>query len=161
MTINCNLTEADYRAMRKYAIFRYRKMHWLFAAMLLPLLAFVWFSNKSETTMAVKIASLVVVIMLWVIIFLVLVVAWKLISRFTGGAFRASVGPHVFEIGDEIFTESNAEGRIETRAAGIRHIAETSRHFFIITKTGRGHVIPKKDMESFDAMRLLQSKIGK
>ena len=29
MTINCNLTESDYRAFRRYVMFRLRKMHWL------------------------------------------------------------------------------------------------------------------------------------
>jgi len=161
MTINCNLTEADYRAMRNYVRFRYRKIHWFLAVVLISLLAFVWFSNKPQATTGEKIAGLVGVAVVWVILTLILYVAWKIISRFTGGRFRGSVGPHVFEVGDDVFTESNAEGRTETRIAGIRHIAETPAHFFILTATGRGHVIPKKDVQSFDALRSLQSKVMK
>ena len=84
---------------------------------------------------------------------------WKLITRFTGGRFRGSVGPHVSVVSDEMFTETNADGKIETRFAGIRHIGETPAHFFILTTTGRGHVVPKRDLQDFDALHSLQSSV--
>ena len=142
-------------------MFRYRKMHWFFAVVLISLLALVWFSNGPEATTGEKIAGLVGIVVVWVILMLIFYVALKIIARFTGGRFRGSVGPHVFEVSDEVFTESNAEGKTETRVAGIRHIAETPAHFFILTTTGRGHVIPKRDVQSFEALRSLQSKVTK
>lgn len=161
MTINCNLTESDYRAMRRYVIFRYRKLHWFFAVVLISLLAFVWFSNKPEATTGEKIAGLVGVAVVWVILMLIFSVAWKVIARFTGARFRGSIGPHVFEVSDDVLIESNSEGRIETRVAGIRHIAETSAHFFILTTTGRAHVVPKRDVQSFEPLRSLLSRVTK
>src|SRR5260370_34790123 len=101
MTINCNLTEADYRAMRKYVLFHYRKVHWFLGVVLIPLLVFVWFSNRPDVATRVKIASLVGVIVLWVILLVIFYVAWKIIARFTGGGFRVSVGPQFFDIGDD------------------------------------------------------------
>jgi len=85
----------------------------------------------------------------------------RLISRFTGTRFRGINGEHVFEISDEGLTESNANGKIETRLGGIRRIDETLQHFFVITTTGTGHVIPKRDLESPDALRALQARVTK
>jgi hypothetical protein len=85
--------------------------------------------------------------------------AWKLITRFTGGGFRGSLGPHVFEISEDSIVESNAQGRTETKIAGLRRIAETDSHFFVITNTGTGYVIPKRDLQSNDALYALQQKI--
>jgi hypothetical protein len=159
MTINCNLTESDYKAFRRYVMFRYRKIHWYFAVLLISLLALVWFSNKPEATLTEKIAGLVGVVVAWGILMLVFAVFWKLVTRFTGGRFRGSIGPHAFEIGEDTFTESNAQGRQEVRVAGLRHVAETDSHFFVITNTGTGHIIPKRDLQSFDALYDLQKRV--
>jgi hypothetical protein len=83
----------------------------------------------------------------------------RLISRFISASFRGTIGEHVFEISDDGLTESNANGKIETRLGGIRRIDETAQHFFVITTTGVGHVIPKRDLESPDALRALQARV--
>jgi hypothetical protein len=67
----------------------------------------------------------------------------------------------VFEISDVGLTEANASGKIETRLVGIRRIDETRQHFFVITTAGMGHIIPKRDFESWDALRALKSTIPK
>src|SRR5690242_6421789 len=136
MTISCNLTESDYRAMRRYLLFRYRKVHWYYAVVLITLLAFVWFSNKPETPTAEKIAGLVGVIVVWLLFMTVFVIGWKILSRFTGGRFRGSTGPHVFEIEQNRFVESNTAGRTEIALAGLRHVAETDLYFFVFSRTG-------------------------
>ena len=140
-------------------MFRYRKMHWYFAVLVIFLLALVWSSNKPEATLTEKIAGLVGVVVAWGILMLVFVVFWKLVTRFTGGRFRGSIGPHVFEIGEETFAESNAQGRQEVRVAGLRRVAETDSHFFVITNTGTGYIIPKRDLQSFDALYDLQKRV--
>jgi len=160
MSINCNLTESDYRAFRRYVMFRYRKMHWFFAAILISLLALVWFSNKPEATLTEKIAGLIGVIVMWCVLMLVFVVVWKLFTRFTGGRFRGSIGPHTFEIGEDTFAESNTQGRQEVRVAGLRRVAETDLHFFVITNTGTGYVIPKRDLQSLDELYALQKRVA-
>lgn len=147
--------------MRRYFLFRYRKLHWFFAVVLIPLLVLNWFSYKSDAPVKEKVFGLIGLVALWAATMLILLVAWKVIALFTGGRFRGSLGPHVFEVGDEVFTESNANGKIETRLAGIRHIAETPTHFFVLATTGRGHVIPKKDLVSLDPLRSLQSRVAK
>jgi hypothetical protein len=160
MTINCNLTESDYRAMRRYVMFRYRKVHWYYAVITIFLLVFLWFSNKPETPTAEKIAGLVGVVIVWCILMVVFVVGWKILTRFTGGRFQGSIGPHVFEIGEDRFVESNAEGRKGITLAGLRHVAETDSHFFIIGKTGTGYVIPKRELQSYDALHELQKRVA-
>ena len=161
MTINSNLTESDYRAFRRYVLFHYRKMHWYVAAVLVSLLAFVWFSNKPETTLADKVAGEVGVVVIWAIFMVVFFFAWKVIMRVTGGRFRGSIGPHVFEIGEETFAESNAQGRHELRVTALRRVAEIDSHFIVLTNTGTGYVIPKRDLQSFDALYELQKRVAK
>jgi hypothetical protein len=161
MIINSNLTESDYRALRRYVMFRYRKLHWYYGLILVCLLTFSWFSNKPDATITEKISGLVGIMILWAVFMIVLLLFLKMMTRFRGGRFRGSVGPHIFEVGDDFFTESNADGKIEIRLGGIRHIGETPTYFFVITATGRGHVIPKKDLQDFDALHSLQSKVTK
>ena len=160
MTINCNLTESDYRAFRRYLLFRYRKIHWYVAAVLISLLALVWFSSEPDATLAVKISSLIGVIVTWGILMLVIVIAQKLLTRFTGGRFQGSIGPHTFEIGEDTFAESNAQGRQEVRVAGLRRVAETDLHFFVITNAGTGYVLPKRDLQSVDSLHALQKRVA-
>jgi hypothetical protein len=159
MVINCNLTDTDNQAMRRYFIFRYRKMHWFVAVVLVSLLTFVWFSNKPNTPVMEKIAGLMGIAIIWVVLMLIFSIAWKITMRITGGRFRGSIGPHVFEINEDRFIESNAEGRKEVTLAGLRHIAETHSHFFVFTKTGIAFVIPKRDLQNVDAIRELQKKV--
>ena len=124
MSITCNLTESDYRAFRRYVIFRLRKLHWFFAVVMVTLLAFVWFSNKPGTPLSQKIVGELAVVIIWGILMLIFLGASKLITRFTGGRFLGSTGPHTFEIGEETFAEINAQGRQEVRIAGLRRVAE-------------------------------------
>jgi hypothetical protein len=160
MSITCNLTESDYRAFRRYVIFRLRKLHWFFAVVMVTLLAFVWFSNKPGTPLSQKIVGELAVVIIWGILMLIFLGASKLITRFTGGRFLGSTGPHTFEIGEETFAEINAQGRQEVRIAGLRRVAETEKHFFIITNAGTGYVIPKRDLQSFDPLFDLQKKVA-
>jgi hypothetical protein len=157
MTINCNLTESDYRAMRRYVIFRYRKLHWYCVFLLACALALSWFSDKPDATMTEKISGLVGMVVLW----LFFMGAFLLFLRFSGGKFRGSVGAHVFEVSDDDFTESHADGKRELRLAGIRHIGETQTHFFVISTTGGGHVLPKRDFQDYDALHSLQARVTK
>jgi hypothetical protein len=140
-------------------MFRYRKMHWYLGAVMIFLLVFVWFSNKPDTPLAEKIAGLVVVVVLWGILMLLFFAFWKLVTRLTGGRFRGSIGQHIFEVGEDTFAESNAQGRQEVRVSGLRRVVETDLHFFVITNSGTGYVIPKKDLQSFDALHALQKRV--
>ena len=157
MTINCNLNESDYRAMRRYVLFRYRKLHWVFIFILAAALALSWFSEKPDAAMTDKIRGLVAMVVLWSIF----MGASLLFMRFSGGRFRGSVGPHIFDVSDDSFIESHADGRKESKIAGIRHVGETRTHFFVLTKTGGVYVVPKRDFQDCAALHSLQAKVAK
>ena len=161
MAINCNLTESDYRAFRNYVRFRYRKLHWYLAIIVVSLLSVVWFSHKPQAALGERIASVVGVLIAWVVFMLIFLLIWKIATRLTGGRFRGCLGPHVFEIGEETFTASNSQGRQEVRLTALRRMAETDSYFFIITNAGTGYVIPKRDLQSYEALHVLQKKVAK
>jgi hypothetical protein len=161
MTAHCELTDSDYRAFRRHVLFRYRKIHWLYGGMLALILSLTWFGGRPEETTTDKIYLLIGGVVIFGGAGLVFYFILRLVSRFTGTRFRGTTGKHVFEISDDGLTESNANGKIETRLGGIRRIDETPQHFFVITTTGMGHVIPKRELESSDALRSLQSRVMK
>jgi len=161
MTVRCNLDASDYRAFHRHVLFRYRKIHWLYGGMLALILLITWLGGPPEETVTDKIHALIGGVVLFGGAGLVFYIILRLISRFTGGRFRGTTGEHVFEISDDVLVETNRNGRIETRLGGIRRIDETARHFFVLTTTGMGHVIPKRGLESPDALRALKSRVGK
>ena len=126
--------------------------------MLTLLLLFTWF-GKPETSTKERLYALVGVVVVSGGFALALLLVLRIISQFTGAGFRGTLGEHVFEFTEDGLTETNANGKIETRAAAIRGIDETPKHFFVITTTGLGHVIPKRDLQNMDALRVLQSRV--
>ena len=161
MTARCDLDDSDYRAFRRHVMFRYRKIHWLYGGMLALILLLTWYGGRPEETTTDKIYLLIGSAVIFGGAALVFYIILRLISRFTGGSFRGTTGEHVFEISDDGIIESNTNGKIETRLDGIKRIDETAQHFFIITTTGMGHIIPKRALESPDALRVLQSRVAK
>jgi len=141
-------------------MFRYGKTDWYIAVLLISLVAIVLFTEKPEATLTEKIAGLVGDMVYWCVVLLFFAGLSKLETRFTGGHFRGSIGPHTFEIGEDTFSESNALGRQEVRIAGLRRVAETNLHFFVIANTGFGYVIPKRDLQSFDVLYALQKRVA-
>lgn len=161
MIAHCNLDDSDYKAFRRHVMFRYHKIHWLYGGMLALILLLTWFGGRPEETTTDKIYALIGGVIIFGGACLVLYLILRLVDRFTRTRFRGTTGEHVFEISDDGLTESNANGKIETRIGGIRRIDETAQHFFVITTTGMGHVIPKRGLESPDALRVLQSRVTK
>jgi hypothetical protein len=161
MTITCNLTDADYRAFRRHVMFRYRKIHWLYGALLVLLLALTWFGGKPEETVTDKIYLLIGSAFIFGGLAAAFLFVLWLVGRFTGTRFRGPTGQHVFEISDDGLTESSVNGKVETRLAAIRRVDETQTHFFVISSAGIGHVIPKRELQSADALRTLQSRVTK
>src|SRR5580704_4685856 len=125
MTITCNLTNADYSAFRFHAMFRYRKIHWVYGTLLAILLWQTWSGAKPEKSLADKIYLLIATAFMFVGLVVAFLFLFSLFRRFTGTRFRGTTGEHVFEISDEGVTESNANGKIETRLAAIRRVDET------------------------------------
>src|SRR5579859_2112579 len=118
MTIQCNLTESDYRAMRRYFFFRYRKLHWFFIVAWIWVAVVNWRSYKTDAAMIQKVFGLVAVTVIWIATILLLWAVWKIIAYVTGGRFRASIGPHVYDISEDGLVESNSDGRKEIKVSG-------------------------------------------
>jgi hypothetical protein len=154
MTLACNLTESDYRAFRRHIMFRYRKLHWLYGGMLGLVIVALWFGGGPEKTLADKIGALIA----GAVAFCGAVLFLSVVRRFTRTGFRGTLGAHTFEISDQGITESNVNGKVETLLPAIRRIDETARHFFVVTTSGVGHVLPKRDLPSFDAIRSLRAR---
>lgn len=160
-TYECNLTKADYKAFRRYVFFKYRKFHWLYALLVAGLMLLNWFEAEPGDSTYQKICTLVAMLVIlggWMAVFFLILAIFR---KFTGGRHRGPLGPHVFEISEGAFTETNPDGRVETRVQAIRRIGETRDHFFIINSSGVGHVVPKRCLPDLDAMRELQSKVGR
>ena len=113
-------------------MFRYRKIHWLYGGMLALLLLLTWLGGKPEETTTERVFALVGVVVVFGGFALIFLLVLRVISRFTGARFRGTLGQRAFEISEDGVTESNTNGRIETRVSGIRRIDETPHHFFII-----------------------------
>jgi YcxB-like protein len=161
MTITCDLTDADYRAFRRHMMFRYQKIHWFYCALLVLLLSLTWFGGKPEETVTDKIYLLVGTAFTFGGLTLAFLFIRWLVGRFRGTRFRGPTGQHAFEISDDGLTETSVNGKVETRLTAIRRVDETPQHFFVISSAGIGHVIPKRDLESADALRALQSRVTK
>ncbi len=161
MIIRCNLDDSDYRAFRRHVMLRCYRVQWLFGGMLALVLLLTWFGGRPEETTTDKGYLLIGTIIIFGGGSLLFYFLLRLLSRFTGGRFRGTTGEHVFEISNDGLSESNANGKVETLLRGIRRVDETAQHFFIITTTGLGHVIPKRTLESSDALRDLQSRVRK
>jgi hypothetical protein len=155
MTARCTLIASDYRAFQRHVLFRYRKIHWVYGGVLTIILLVSWFGAPPEATRAEKISTLVGS----VIIFSGLVAVLSVIVHFLGSRFRGTLGEHIFDISEAGITESNASGKIETHVVGIRGVDEAKNHFFVITKSGLGHVLPKRDLETSEPIRALQAAV--
>lgn len=161
VTFNSTLNDSDHRAFRRHVLFRYRKIHWLYGGILAILLLQTWFGGKPEETLTVKIFYLIgVLITFGGFVLLFYLVLW-VIGRLTGTRFRGTLGQHVFEISSDSITESNHNGKIETRLSAVRRIDETPLHFFVITTTGMCIIIPKRDVPNCDMLRSLRMRIGR
>jgi HAMP domain-containing protein len=155
LNVHCILTPSDYRALRRHVALRYQRLPWFYAAALMVVLAMSWFSGPPDETTAHKVQSLFGA----TVLFILLVALLSLIGRLTGSRSRATLGDHAFEISADGITEINPHGRVETHLNGIRSVDETDRYFFILTKAGRGHVIPKAALSTADELRALQTAV--
>jgi len=155
MTVRCILVASDYRAFQRHVLFRYRKIHWLFGTMLALILLLNWVGAPPGATNMEKIQSLVGA----TVVFSGLTTVLLLIRRLFGSGFRGTLGEHTFDISESGITESNATGTVETRLEGIRSVDETTNHFFVITKTGLGHVLPKRDLRDTQTLQSLRDAV--
>ena len=161
MTVRCNLTGSDYRAFYRHVLFRHHKVHWLYGGMLaLLLLLLTWLGMAPEETTRGSVFALIGGFVVCGGIAVIALRILRVASRSKCTCFRGKVGEQVFELTEDGLVESNSNGNIESRAPAIRLIDETPDYFFIITTTGMGHVIPKRDLRSTDALRVLRTWVA-
>jgi hypothetical protein len=158
MIARCHLTRADYRAFQLHALFRYRKVHWLYGVILIFILLQSWFSEK---TLFERISLMIGATVMFAVAITILTAITLILSHFLGTRFRGTTGEHIFEVSTDGISESHANGKVETKISGIKRIDETARHFFVLTSCGLGYIIPKRDLDSFDSLHALQASIEK
>ena len=161
MTIHTDLTESDYKAYRRYALFKYRKMHLAYIPILLFFIFISWFGAEPGQTLADGIWQFIASLVTMAVVMFVFILVFRLVQRLTRTRFPGTMGPHTFEIGADAITETNRDGRTERPIAGMRRVAEEKNHFFIITAQGLGYIIPKRDLDpqGTDALREVRSKV--
>jgi len=161
MTIQTDLNQSDYKAYRRYALFKYRKMHLAFVPVLLFFIFISWLEAEPGKTLADGIWQFIAGLVTIAVVMFVVMLIFRLVQRFTRTRFQGTMGPHTFEIGADTITETNRDGRNESRISGMRRVAEERNHFFIITAQGLGYIIPKRDLDpqGTDALRELRNKV--
>jgi hypothetical protein len=135
--------------------FRYQRVHWIYAIALVLVLCANWFGSPPEQPTAEKVAGLFGATIVFTSLVLVLLLARRVFGSRSGG----TVAEHAFDISADSITETNPHGRVETRAEGIRSVDETPGYFFVIAKTGYGHIIPKAALGATGEIRELQATV--
>ena len=164
MTIKTTLTARDYRAFKRHVLFRYRKIHWIFAVPLLLIIGISWFGGKPDESVGHRVAVLLGALIAWIAVCIVMFAMLALVRRLTGARFRPQLGEHIFEVSEAGVVEENTFARTETKRAGIKRVDDTTQYFFVITTSGSGHIIPKRDVtqpaELLTLKALLEGKNG-
>ena len=163
MVFRCDLTEADYRTFHRHIQWRYQKSAWIYAATALLFLVLLWFGGESGENVRDK-SQRVVGVLALTAAFLMMVspIVWIfvwLFRRVRRRRLRGWVGERVYDISAEGLRASSRNGKIETPVSAIWRFDETRRHFFIITRGGWGHIIPKRDLSDSQPIRELQSRV--
>lgn len=159
MTIKTNLTQADYRAFQKHVAFRYRKLHLIFAIPLIFVALSSWFGGKPGETAAHRLSVVLVSIVFLVVVMAVFLTLLWLIKRVSKAKFMPQLGAHTFEVTADGVIEENEATRLETKTVGIQRIDDRPEHYFVITKSGLGHIIPKRDVPNPDALLALKADL--
>ncbi|HXR05998.1 MAG TPA: YcxB family protein [Candidatus Acidoferrum sp.] len=163
MTLRCNLTEADYRAFKRHIERRYEKAPWIYAGIALLFSALLWIGDKSGESVRDKIERVIGVLGLTAVVLLIASpIVWMfmwLFRRLTRRRWHGWIGERVYDISAEGVRVSSKNGRIETPVSAIWRLDETRRHFFIITRGGWGHIIPKRDLSDPQPLRELQLRV--
>lgn len=140
-TIRTQITRADYRAFQRHAMFRYRKMHWIFGFLACLLGLSSWFGGKPDEKVSQKIYILIGTLMLWGLICVGIFLVMWIVRRIGLSRFKPMLGEHLFEITPNGLRETTVTSQVDTQVAGIARVDETKQHVFVITTSGLGHII--------------------
>lgn len=157
MSFVCILKTSDYKAFRRHMMFKRQKIHWIYGGMFLIFLGIIWFGGRPDETKTDKIYLLIGSAIFFGVALFAITALMKLFNRVVGSGFTGTTGEHEFEVFDNRITEKSIGSKIETRLEGIKFIDETQNHLFLITHTGLGHVIPKRDLKNDDQLCALRS----
>lgn len=159
MTIKTNLTESDYRAFQRHVRFRYRKFHWIIAVPLLFIVLTSWFGGKPDQSVTQRISVLIGSLLMVSIVWAVLMGVFWLIKKLPLTRFSPQLGAHTFEVSAEGVVEENEVTRVETKVTGIKRVDECPAHYFVITQSGLGHIIPKRDVVNPEILNSLKAAV--
>jgi hypothetical protein len=161
MKIDTNITISDYRAFRKHLLLRYYKIH-LLAGLTIALFALLaWSGGNPDEPISHKILVFIGLCLLFSgVMGAYFLFLWVL--RLAGiRKFHPQLGPHQFEITGDGVIESNEFSRMETKVNSIKGIDETSKYYFIVTKFGFGHIIPRRDVVDAEKILSLKSAVSR
>jgi len=157
MTAEYDLSASDYRAFRRYAFFKLRKLHYVYI-ICVGLFSWLTWNGAKDQPLLERIATVLVLWLMFVLVVLALTVVMTLIYKFRRTGFRPTLGRHRLEVSEDGVAESNDNGRSEIKLAGIQRIDETKSHFFVVTKSGTGFIIPKRALQTLDELRALRER---
>lgn len=146
--------------MRRHLKVKYFKMRWLYFALFLWILGISWFGGTDNQSAEARIHTVIGSVVIFVFVLLVIFVGGKVFAALTKRRFLGSTGRHLFEITEDEVKEEHENGEIHTKVSGIRSIDETEEHFFIVTKSGLAHVLPKRFISDRSVLDHLREKVG-
>jgi hypothetical protein len=142
VTMQCTITRPDYNSLISHIAVRYYKSGWYIFAVWVVFASALGFSLTSYSDLkdcrfGFPLLALLVTIILY-----------YGYGRFTLSVFSPTQGQISLEVSEEGVTETNCDGRIFTKATAICSIDETDQYVFIITSSGSGYVVPKRDLKT-------------
>ena len=145
MELTADLTNNDYAAFRRYAMFRFRKV-WLFYAFVGIFVGWISFSGDPIEGVSFSTNVLMAVIIGAIAAGATPILGW-LVMMLLPNRPAAAVGKHVFTLSDLEFQEKNDIGVTSVRLDLLRR-HETARHIFLVTPAHVAFVLPKRALEA-------------
>jgi hypothetical protein len=143
---SAELTKKDYAALRRYALFRHRRI-WVVYLAVGVYVAWTSFPDNYAEDGGSFWSALVAVILLGAIATAVVAVAAMALVALLPDRPGAIVGEHVFTLTDSEFQERNPAGSMSVRFELLRR-HETAKHVFLMTPTHVAFILPKHALES-------------
>ncbi len=163
MKIETDMTKDDYKKLRRYVFFNYRKTYIYYIAAFLIIILFGWPREESATVVEVILYVLSTII-LYLSIFAIFLAISSLVRKLSKNELQPILGNHTFELQEDAFIEQNTIGKSKTDYANFNHIGNTKDHLFLFVTNGSAFLIPKRafpnQIQEKDFLAQLTQKIN-
>lgn len=143
MRIETDMNKEDYKKLRRYVFFNYRKTYIYYIIALLFIILFGWPRGESITIVQV-ILYVLSSVLLYMSIFGVFLAISYLVRKLTRQENEPLLGKHIFELDRDNFIEQNPIGISRTPYATFKHLGTTKDHLFLFSTNGSAFIIPKR-----------------